>query len=164
MRRLWGTAAISAALGVAACADAVAVKRSEIAGGYTGWVWVQTLAQNGTNAVAIRNSPFPDTAVLAALQTRYSGAQYRFGLGRPADWNGYTVIIGFGRPAAGTGDLCKGQTLLPADPGKMTVTAAYCYGDILLTEAQGWTGAADAAEDWQFTNLVGALVAELFAD
>jgi len=164
MRQIWQATVVSAVLAVAACGDMVAVKRSEIAGGYTGWVWIQTLAQTGTNAVVVRNNPFPDSVVLAALRARYSGGQYRFDLGRPADWNGYTVVIGFGRPGVGIGDLCRGQPLQPAGTNETAVTAAYCHGDVLLTEAQGWTRAITSPDDPRVEELIGGVIAELLID
>jgi hypothetical protein len=57
-------AAVGTAVLTAGCSDAVVVNRSEIAPGYTGFLYVQSQAQNGVNAVVLRNSPFPPDTVV----------------------------------------------------------------------------------------------------
>ncbi len=156
-----------ALVGLAACDDGVVVNRSEVAGGYTGDFYVQTQAQNGTNAVIVRNSPFSDAAVVQALRARYQSSQYRFELGpTPPEWNGYTVVIGFGGAPAGIQNLCNAPNLplRTMAAGRTEVMGAYCYGNILISEVQGSVSAVGGPDDPKFTNLMGDVVAELFYD
>lgn len=152
---------------LAGCDSGVFVNRSEIAGGYTGFLYVQQQAAGGVNAVAVRNSPFPPQAVLAALRARYTGDQYRFDLAPPAgEWNGYTVVIGFGSAPAGVQNLCQNPNLPPPQQraGVTNVIGEYCYGAILVSEATGWTTSPiSSPQDPRFEKIIGAVVAELFA-
>lgn len=164
-KRLFFCAVGAAALALTGC-DGAMVNRSEAAGGYTGFLYTQSQAANGTNAVVLRNSPFPPEAVVSAVQSRYDGDQYRFGLGpSPAGWNGYTVVLAFGGAPAGNQNLCQNPNLpLPvAASGRTAVIGDYCYGNILVGEATGWTGSVNNPEDPRFRNLVGDVVAELFS-
>ncbi|HEX9463925.1 MAG TPA: hypothetical protein VGB82_15100 [Alphaproteobacteria bacterium] len=159
--------AVATTVLVAGCSDAVMVNRSEIAAGYTGDFYVQTQAQNGVNAVVLRNSPFPPDSVISAIQSRYQSNQYRFGPGpAPQNWNGYTVVIGFGGPTIGNQNLCQNPNLplRLQSAGETSVIGDYCYGNILISEAQGWTGAVSGPQDPRFSKLMGAVVAELLAD
>jgi len=151
---------------VVACSDSVMVNRSEIAGGFTGFFYVQTSAQNGTNAVVVRNSPVPDAAVVDALRARYQSGQYRFASGPVADWNGYTLVLGFGGAPIGNQNLCQNPNLplVASGPDATTLLGEYCYGDILVTEAQGRTAAITGPDDPKLNKLVGDVVAELFFD
>ena len=63
----WCMAGI-AAVALGAC-DGTVVNRSEVAGGYTGFLYTQSQAANGTNAVTVRNAPFPPDAVVSALRS-----------------------------------------------------------------------------------------------
>ena len=162
-KRLFLCAAGIAAMALTAC-DGTMVNRSEVAGGYTGFLYTQSQAAAGTNAVVLRNSPFSPPAVVSAVQSRYQGDQYRFGLGpSPADWNGYTVVLAFGGAPVGNQNLCQNQNLpLPvAASGRTTVVGDYCLGNILVSEATGWTTSVNTAEDPRFRKLVGDVVAEL---
>ena len=160
----WCMAGI-AAVALGAC-DGTVVNRSEVAGGYTGFLYTQSQAANGTNAVTVRNAPFPPDAVVSALRSRYQGDQYRFGLGpTPADWNGYTVVLAFGGAPVGIQNLCQGPNLpLPAaSSGRTVVVGDYCLGNILVSEATGSTSAVGDPQDPHFKALVGDVVAELFS-
>ena len=153
-----------AAIGLGGC-DGVVVNRSEIAGGYTGYLYAQTQAAGGVNGLVVRNSPFPPEAVLAALQARYQSNQYRFALGPSPEWNGYTVIIAFGGAPVGGQNLCQNPAL-PSGPvlsDTTSVIADYCYGTTLVSEATGWTSAVSSPNDARFQRLVGDVVAELFS-
>ncbi len=156
-----GTAAL---LALAACEGAVTVVHSR--GGTTYTEDAQTIAAQGVNAVVVRDSPVPPQAVLEALRARYSGNQYRFVLA-PADrgWNGYTVIIGFGQPPIGARNQCavRDIALPPAPAGVTVITGDYCFNDRVIAEAVGRSPAISGADDPHLRALVGAVVAELFA-
>jgi len=153
-------------IGVAGCSDTVMVNRSEVAGGYTGAFYVQTSAQNGSNAVVVRNSPFPDAVVVDALRARYQSSQYRFTSGPAADWNGYTVVLGFGTAPVGNQNLCRNPNLplVASTADATTLFGEYCYGNILVTEAEGRTAAVSGPDDPKLNKLIGDVVAELFYD
>lgn len=151
---------------LSACSDGVTVNRSEVAGGYSGMLYTQSQAAGGTNAVVVRNDPFPDAAVLTALRSRYQSDQYRFGLGpSPENWNGYTLVFGFGGAPIGNQNLCQNPNLplRPTAASETSIVGDYCYGAILITEAQGWTSAVNDPNDPRFQKLVGDVTAELFA-
>lgn len=152
------------AVALAACDD-VTVNRSDVGGNFSGYLYAQTQAAKGTNAVVVRNAPFTPDAVVAALRDRYTGNQYRFGLApTPADWNGYTVVLGFGA-TVGNQNLCQNPNvpLAASANGRTMLVGNYCYGDRLLSEATGWTGALSGPDDPRFKDLVGGVVAELFS-
>jgi hypothetical protein len=165
MSRSWPVL-LAGMLVLSAC-DSAGVTTVRLKGGsnFSAGAYVQTGAQNGTNAVVVRNSPFPPEAVLEALRARYQSNQYRFALGTPPDWNGYTVVIGFGLPPVGTQSLCVNpappQAASPA--GVVALVANYCYGDRLVTEALGRTGGIAGPDDRRFRDLIGQTIAELFA-
>ncbi len=151
---------------LAACDSGVWVNRSEGVNTYTADYYVQTLAQNGTNAVLVRNGPFGpqgDEAALTALRNRYASGQYRFTLGPTAsDWNGYTVVLRFGRPV-GNGNPCRADLPPPTvQPGTTVLQGDYCYGDRVVSEATGYAGAVSGPNDPQYAKLVAEVVAELF--
>jgi len=156
-----------AALSLVGCGSGVWVNRSEGVNTYTADFYVQTLAQNGTNAVMIRNNPFGpqgEEAALAALRNRYASGQYRFALGPTAgDWNGYTVVLAFG-PAVGVRNPCADQPLTGNQPGTTVLRGDYCYGDRIVSEAIGYAGTVSGPNDPQYAQLVAEVVAELFTN
>ena len=137
MPRRWRWLVLLAATSALAACDAVTTVHMVGGADYSAGRYVQTGAQNGTNAVVVRNSPFPAEAVLAAIRARYQGDQYRFALGTPSDWNGYTVILGFGGQPPGDRTLCDDPNLPqpPSPHGVVELVANYCYGNRLVTEA-----------------------------
>lgn len=148
---------------LAACGGVTTVR---MIGGanYSAGRYVQTAAQNGTNAVVVRNSPFPAEAVVAALRDRYRGNQYRFALGTPLDWNGYTVVLAFGAPPVGSQSFCADPNLpQAASPrGVVELVANYCYGNRLVTEALSRAPELTGPNDPNFRELIGQTIAELF--
>ena len=166
MSRGWRWAVLLAgACILSACDVGVTTVRLKGGSNYSAGAYVQTGAQNGTNAVVVRNSPFPPEAVLAALRARYQSNQYRFALGTPAGWNGYTVVIGFGLPPVGSQNLCGNPDLpqAPSPAGVTALVANYCYGNRLVTEALGRTTGVTGPDDPRFRDLIGQTIAELFA-
>lgn len=159
--------AATAVIMLAGCGSGVTVVRSPLAANYTGAFYVQTSAQNGTNAVLVRNSPVPPEAVVAALQARYQGNQYRFAPApNPPDWNGYTVVLSFGGPVIGNQNLCQNLNAaqVQPSPAQTQVVGNYCYGDRLVTAATGRAPRITGPDDPRFQDLVGSVVAELFTN
>ncbi len=161
-----GLISLASAVALSACTgDGVTTVRSRGATTYSASLYVQSLAQEGTNAVVVRNSPFPAEAVLEALRARYQGDQYRFALGTPADWNGYTVVIGFGGPPVGNRNFCVSPDQpQPAASGGIELVADYCYGNRLVTEVQSRGPAVSGPEDPRFRELIGQSIAELLTN
>ena len=157
---LAGAVALSSCVG-----DGVTTVRSEGVTTYSAGLYVQSVAQSGTNAVVVRNSAYPPEAVLDALRARYRGGQYRFALGTPSDWNGYTVVIAFGGPPVGNKNLCENATQLQFAPSAGTALVAdYCYGNRLITEVQGRAPPVSGPDDPRFRELIGQTIAELFTN
>ena len=165
MPRRWPWAIVLVGACVLSACNGVTTVRLKGGSTYSAGAYVQTSAQNGANAVVVRNSPFPPEAVLAALRARYQSGQYRFALGTPADWNGYTVVIGFGLPPVGSQSLCADPAppQPPSPAGVMALVANYCYGNRLVTETLGRAGGVTGPDDPRFGDLIGQTIAELFA-
>lgn len=147
------------------CSDAVIVNRSEGVSTYNAETYIQTLAQNGTNGVVVLNDPFGpagDQAIVTALQSRYTSGQYRFALGTKApDWNGYTIVFGFGEPV-GNQTQCTAPSLSRTTglSGQTLIIGDYCYGTRVVSEASGYTRALSGPAD----PLLGKLAADVFAE
>ena len=167
MQKAWSALiSLAGAVALSACSgDGVTTVRSKGGATYSAGLYVQSLAQNGTNAVVVRNSPFPEEAVIEALRARYPGGQYRFAPGTPQGWNGYTVIIGFGGPPIGNQNLCQNPNQeQPSLPARTTLVANYCYGNRLLTEVVSRGPAVAGPDDPRFRELIGQSIAELFTN
>ncbi len=154
------------AVALSACSGGgVTTVRSRDTTTYSAGLYVQSLAQQGTNSVVVRNGPFPAESVVMALRARYEGGQYRFALGTPPDWNGYTIIIGFGGAPVGSRNLCENPDLpLPASSNGLAVVADYCFRDRLVTEVVSHGPAASGPDDPHFRELIGQSIAELFTN
>lgn len=167
MRNAWPVlVSLAGAVALSTCTGgAVTTVRSRDSTTYSAGLYVQSLAQQGTSAVIVRNSPFPAEAVVDALRARYEGGQYRFALGTPADWNGYTVIIGFGRPPVGNQNLCENPNQPQSSSSAGTeLVADYCFGSRLVTEVVSYGPAMSGPDDPRFRELIGQSIAELFTN
>lgn len=165
MKHLQVSALVLALACLSGCGDAVVVNRSESVSTYNADTYIQSLAQNGTNGVVVLNDPFGpagDQAIVTALQSRYASGQYRFALGTNApDWNGYTIVFGFGEPV-GNQTQCTAPALrrTAGFSGQMLVIGDYCYGTRVVSEATGYTRTLRGPDD----PLLGKLAAEVFAE
>lgn len=142
---------------------------------------VMLAAANTPSLAVIRNDPFPqdrnNEGVLAAMQGRNLGPRMYFSqTPRPDDKYGYKVVLNFGA-ASGTGGSgfapyalaggspqCQAQATAPsATPvsGDITVTGAFCVGDLLLTDASASIGGAEGPDDPRFKRLIGDLMVAL---
>ncbi len=155
---------LAGAVALSACGGGITTVRSKGAATYSAGTYVQSVAQNGTNAVVARNSPVPAEAVVDALRARYTGGQYRFALGTPPDWNGYTVIIGFGAPPVGNQNLCQNPNQVQSATAGTALVADYCYGNRLVTEVVSRGPAVSGPDDPNFRELIGQSIAELFTN
>jgi hypothetical protein len=126
-------------------------------------------ALDGTNLLVVRNNPFPNDrtneAVLAVVRTHNPMRRYRFSLVPPPDWNGYTVILGFGLSPVGNQSQCQNAQipLRPTPPGRTTLIVDLCYGRQLITETYGRSPAVGGAEDPTFAALVDQVMTDLLA-
>ncbi len=151
-----------------ACADMSTVHTSYYNSGYSPG-HVQLAAASGPSLAVIRNNPFPgdhnNEGVLAAMQARNIGPKMYFAqTPRPDDRYGYKVVMNFGPSIYGTNYGCTYEPTPPTrmpPGGPITVSAAFCVGDILLTDAVGSTGAAAGPDDPRFQRLIGDIIVAL---
>jgi hypothetical protein len=159
---------LAAGLSLCACADSSIVHHSYYNSAYTP-DHVQLAAASGTAIAVIRNDPFPtdrdNAGVLAAMQGRNFGPRMYFSQApRPDDLYGYKVIMDFGPPSYGAGYQCQAQPTAPsAAPrtGPITVSATFCVGDRLLTDATGSISGATGPDDPNFRRLIGDIMVAL---
>ncbi|HEX9464264.1 MAG TPA: hypothetical protein VGB82_16825 [Alphaproteobacteria bacterium] len=163
-------AVLVAAAALAACTNGIVTYRSEGAGNPSAQTYAPYAAMNGTILLVVRDNPFPNDrtneAVLAVVNTHNPAQRYRFSLTMPPDWNGYTVVLGFGEAPVGNQSLCQNALLplRPMPPGRMAIIADLCYGQQLVTEAYGHSPAVGGPDDPTFQSLVSQVMTELFAE
>lgn len=173
-------AALSA--GLWGCADGSVISYNYYNSGYEPGQ-VALAAANSPSLAVIRNDPFPEDTnnegVLAAMQGRNLGPRMYFSqTPRPDDKYGYKVILNFGA-ASSAGDTgysslgytltgasyqCQAQPTPPAAKpasGDISVTGAFCVGDLLLTDASGSISGATGADDPRFQRLIGDMMVAL---
>lgn len=153
-------AAACAAL-LAGCADTVATQsyryRQDVPG------HEQYAAAIGPTPVAIYNSPYPNDDVIAAMQGRTAGPQMTF-TAKPDGSSTYRVVLVFGESHAAPSTYCQAQTVTggPSPTGRLTITAAFCSGQAILSDAVARTSAIPSAHDPEFertmTDLLSALL------
>jgi hypothetical protein len=159
--------ALGTALGLCACADTSIVHRSYYDSAYSP-DHVMLAAASGTALAVIRNDPFPtdrdNAGVLAAMQGRNIGPRIYFSqTPQPDDLYGYKVVMSFG----GDLDYRTQCTASPTPPsptppgGPISVNAAFCVGDRLLTDATGSIGRASGPDDPNFHRLIGDMIVAL---
>lgn len=158
---------LGVALGLSACADASIVHYSYYDSAYTP-DHVTLAAATGTALAVIRDDPFPNdqgnAGVLAAMQGRNLGPRMYFSqTPRPDDIYGYKVVMNFGA-ATTYGGTCSALPTPPSTTpagGPISVSAAFCIGDKLLTDAAGSIGRASGPEDPAFHRLIGDMMVAL---
>ncbi|HEX9464263.1 MAG TPA: hypothetical protein VGB82_16820 [Alphaproteobacteria bacterium] len=124
---------------------------------------VQYAAANGPVPVAIFRDPFPNdpanAAVLAAMQHRNPGPPVTFVNATSAPGSGaYRVIVAFGTPRVAG---CRAPAASAPAPEGTDVSAAFCTGDHLISEAWASGGRIDTAEDPRFARLMQDLLSAL---
>ncbi len=160
-------AVLVAAATLAGC-NGIVTYRSEGAGNPSAQTYAPYAAMNGTTLLVVRNNPFPSDrnseAVRAVVSTHNPMRGYRFSLTMPPDWNGYTVMLGFGQSPIGNQSLCQNAQLplRPTPSGRTALIADLCYGPQLVTEAYGHSPAVSGPDDPRFGSLVGQVMTELF--
>ncbi len=158
---------LAAGLGLSACADASIVHHSYYNSAYTP-DHVQLAAASGTALAVIRNDPFPadrdNAGVLAAMQGRNFGPRMYFSqTARSDDLYGYKVIMDFGS-GYGANYQCQAGPTPPAasrPSGPIVVSATFCVGDRLLTDAVGSISGATSPDDPNFHRLIGDIMVAL---
>lgn len=159
---------LAAGLSLSACAGSSIVYHSYYNSAYTP-AHVQLAAASGTALAVIRNDPFPtdrDSAgVLAAMQGRNFGPRMYFSqAARPDDIYGYKVIMDFGPASRGADYQCQVGPTPPSAAratGPIVVSATFCVGDRLLTDAVGSIGGATGPDDPNFHRLIGDIMVAL---
>lgn len=154
--------------GVTGCTGGAVVSHSYYSSAYTP-DHVQLAATSGTAIAAIRNNPFAadrdNAGVVAAMQGRNFGPRMYFSqTPRPDDKYGYKVILDFGPPGPSAAYQCQGGSATPesaARSGQIDVTATFCIGDRLLTDASGTVSGATGPDDPRFKALIGDIMVAL---
>jgi hypothetical protein len=154
--------------GLTACTGGSIVSHSYYTSAYSP-DHVQLAAASGTAIATIRNNPFPqdggNVGVLAAMQGRNVGPRMYFSqTQRPDEKYGYRVILDFRPPGPSSAYQCQGESTAPASAsrsGPIDVTATFCVGDRLLTDASGSVGGATGPDDPRFKALVGDIMVAL---
>jgi hypothetical protein len=157
-----------AATGLSGCAGASVVSHGYYSSAYSP-DHVQLAAASGTALATIRNNPFPadrdNAGVLAAMQGRNVGPRMYFSqTARPDDKYGYRVILDFVRPGPGTVYQCQRESTPPANSppaGLIDVTATFCVGDRLLTDAAGTINGVSGPDDPRFKQFIGDIMVAL---
>lgn len=169
-----------------ACSDISTIHYSYYNSGYSP-SHVQLAAASGPSLAVIRDDPFPadhnNEGVLAAMQGRNFGPRMYFTqTPRPDDKYGYKVVMnfgpgpstsegyapstsgGYGSSAPGGYNACTYGPTPPVSerrPGPISVSAAFCVGDILLTDTSGSIGEATGPDDPRFRRLIGDIMVAL---
>jgi hypothetical protein len=158
--RGWLAAAAGAAL-LAACSEGTVATSSysyqEDVPGHE-----QYAASLGPTVVAVYNSPYPTADVVAAMQGRTPGAQLTF-IAMPDPAATYRVILVFGESHAAPSTYCEATAVSssPSPTGRLTVTAAFCAGKSILSDAVARTNAIPSVHDPEFQSLMGDLLSAL---
>lgn len=157
---------VAAALG--GCAGSPIVHSSYYNSAYTP-SHVTLAAASGPSLAVIRFDPFPsdrdNAAVVAAMQGRNFGPKMFFTqTPRPDDRYGYKVVLDFSSASARYATQCvapptPAATTPPAD--SIVVTASFCVGAILLTDASGSISGVRGPDDPAFQRLIADLLAAL---
>jgi hypothetical protein len=150
-------AAGAALAALAGCAGGVSTQTDVVNRDLRGHI--QYAAANGPTQIAIYNSPFDSTAVLAAVQRRNPGPPMTFAT-TPSPAN-YRVMLLFGLiPST---NPC--QSPAPAVPApasdRMMVSAVFCIGTAEISEARAATAPIASAADPRFVRLMQDLLSAL---
>ena len=157
-----------AATGLSGCAGASVVSHGYYSSAYSP-DHVQLAAASGTALATIRNNPFPadrdNAGVLAAMQGRNVGPRMYFSqTARPDDKFGYRVILDFARPGPSMAYQCQSESTPPVNSppaAPIEVTATFCIGDRLLTDAAGTISGITGPDDSRFRQFIGDIMVAL---
>lgn len=110
----------------------------------------------------ILNSPVDPAAVVAAMRGRNPGPPIAFVLG-PSPTSLYRVVVSFGAPPLGSRNWCQATNLAvaPAPAGRTEVSAEFCVGAILLSEASASSRRIESAQDPRLQHLMSDLLEAL---
>ncbi len=158
---------LAAALALTSCTGGSTIMHSYYNSGYTPSHVTLAAANNPAQAV-IRGNPFAndadDRGVIAAMQGRNFGPRiYYAPTPRPGDIYGYKVVMSFNGVGPNNYDLCKSPPAPPKPSGtaRIDASAAFCVGEVLLTDASGHVTGAAGPDDPKFKALVSDLILAL---
>ncbi len=122
----------------------------------------QYAAAIGPTPVAVYNSPYPADDVIAAMQGRTPGPKMTF-TGNPDGSATYRVVLVFGESHAAPSTYCQVQAVTagPSPTGRLTVTAAFCAGTSILSDAVARTDAIASPHDPEFERMMTDLLSAL---
>lgn len=172
-RRLipWGAALIAAV--TAACDDGPATVSSTVRSAAT-WSNMVYASSTGPILVEVRGAPFGSPP--AQFREQIAGMMSGQVIGRRVTFTAdpaqaprplIRVSLAFNPPeSADPRQLCDGTIATaaqPAAPGeKITVLAAFCDKDQLLSSVKGWVSRVASQDDPRFRDLMGQVVRDLF--
>lgn len=129
----------------------------------------EILTQIVGNPFAMPPAAFHDRA-LKAINDAYRGigppAEFVTTKSEKVDDNYKTVLIFNPAPRLAAWQLCDGKPPFPLRPSTepLYVMAAFCSGDVLLTEAEGRVASVQSPDDPRFDKLMTGVVSALFWD
>lgn len=159
--RFSGAAALIAAAGLlAACEGSVATEsygyRADVPG------QEQYASTLGPTPVAVYNSPYAAADVIAAMQGRNPGPKLTF-IAAQESGATYRVVMVFGESSAAPSTYCEATAVAasPSPSGRLTVTAAFCSGKGIVSDAVARTTAITSTQDPKFADLMTQLLSAL---
>ena len=127
---------------------------------------MQYAAADGPVPVTIYNDPFPgpenDKAVISVMQGRNPGPPLTFiEAGRGANSAGYRVILAFDSPPFSRCGAAPPPQSSARAADRIEISAAFCIGDRILSDATAGTGAIASPQDPHFARLIQDLLTAL---
>jgi hypothetical protein len=161
-RRGWpaAVAAATAAL-LAACSQGTVATQSysyrQDVPGYE-----QNAASIGPTLVTVYNSPYPTADVIAAMQGRNPGPKLTF-TATPDAKATYRIVLVFGESHQAPSTYCEAPAVSssPSPTGRLTITAAFCSQQIILSDAVARTTAIASTQDPEFGRTMSDLLSAL---
>lgn len=153
-------AAVAATLAVAGC-DSVTVYEPLYSQRYSDGMF-DYAARNGEMKTEVIGNPFGDSPDFSQTVAGYMdgatrGAPVKFSLQPQGRGSApFHVVVAFNPPASATSDDACAQRIPPSTlrNGTVQVLAAFCSGDVVMSEAGGRAGGIAGSNDPKFRSLV----------
>ena len=154
------TATVAAALLALAGCSGVATQSYEYKADVPGSE--QYAAALGSTPVAVYNSPYAAADVVAAMQGRNPGPKLTFVAAQESS-SAYRIIVVFGESTQAPSTYCEATAVAasPSPNGRLAVTAAFCSGKSIISDAVARTSAIASTQDPHFADLMAQLLSAL---
>ena len=122
----------------------------------------QYAATLGPTPVAVYNSPYATADVIAAMQGRNPGPKLTFVAAQESGTT-YRLVMVFGESTAAPSTYCEATAVAaaPSPSGRLVVTAAFCSGKAIISDAVARTGAIASTQDPRFADVMSQLLSAL---